>query len=74
MQDKDLFNGVIGKYTDRNDENGATKKNNDAEIASVAKPGKLINVKYGDINGTLTFKPPSNHISMYDIINMYYMS
>lgn len=41
MQDKDLFNGVIGRYTDHNDENGATKKNNDMEITkTVEKPRK----------------------------------
>lgn len=33
MQDKDLFNGVIGKYTDGVDENG-TKRIDDMEIAS----------------------------------------
>lgn len=43
MQDKDLFNGVIGKYTDGVDENG-TKRIDDMEIASptssISRPRK----------------------------------
>lgn len=36
MRDKDVLNGVVGKYTDRFDENGANgfRKNDDMEIAS----------------------------------------
>lgn len=41
MQDKDLFNGVNGRYTDRYDENGIGKKDDDREIASVPRPRKL---------------------------------
>lgn len=33
MQDKDVFDGVIGTYTDRFDENGV-KKSHDMEIAT----------------------------------------
>lgn len=40
MQDKDLFNGVIGRYTDRNEENGIGKKDDDKEIASIPRPRK----------------------------------
>lgn len=42
MQDKDLFNGVNGKYTDGVDENG-TKRIDDMEIASptsISRPRK----------------------------------
>lgn len=45
MQDKDLFNGVTGKYTDRIDENGVVKRNGvDAENAmktDILRPRKL---------------------------------
>lgn len=40
MQDKDIFNGVNGKYTDHNEENGIGKKDDDKEIASIPRPRK----------------------------------
>lgn len=47
MQDKDFINGVIGKYTDRNDERGVTKKNDDLDTAkpTAPKPRKSIKIE-----------------------------
>lgn len=53
MQDKDLFDGVIGKYTDRFGENGI-KKDDDMEIATklsaAQRPRKLDNDVYHTVS------------------------
>lgn len=47
MQDKDFINGVIGKYTDHNDERGVAKKNDDLEISkpTAPKPRKSMGIE-----------------------------
>lgn len=53
MQDKDLFDGVVGKYSDCMDENVANeiRKNDDCKIASNSsaptRPRKYKNMEYG---------------------------